>query len=393
MVFLFIIALLVAGCSDNKAAPVARPTPAAPVFVSKAVLKSVPIDVQAIGTVEAYSTVAVKAQVGGELTTVDFIEGADVRKGDRLFVIDPRPYESQVAQAEATLDKDKAQQQAAEANLAKDMAQEQYLRTQAKRVSDGTQQGVFAKDAAEQSDAQAKAAAEAIRADRASIESMKANIAADQAALDRAKLQLEYCTIRSPIYGRTGHVMVKQGNVVKANDVDLVTINQVRPIHVSFSVPETDLPLIKKHMAAGGISVEAYLQGDSAAEKGKLNFVENSVDSATGTIRLKAIFDNPTTRLWPGQFARVLVRLNDSADSVIVPATAVQTGQDGKFVFVVKPDMTVEARPVVIGRTVERNVVIEKGLSDGENVVISGQLRLAPGSRVEIKSSAPPASS
>jgi membrane fusion protein, multidrug efflux system len=393
MVFIFIVALFLAGCSDNKAAPVARPTPAAPVFVSKAVLKTVPIDVQAIGNVEAFSTVTVKSQIGGELTTVDFTEGADVHKGDRLFVVDPRPYESQVAQAEATLAKDKAQLQAAEANLARDMAQEQYVRSHAKRVSDLTQQGVLAKDAAEQSDAQAKAAVEAVRADRASIESLRANIAADQAALDRAKLQLEYCTIRSPIDGRTGHLMVKQGNVVKANDTDLVTINQMRPTYVTFSIPETDLALVKRHMGAGAVSVEAYLQGESAGEKGKLNFVENSVDSATGTIRLKALFDNPATRLWPGQFARVLVRLNDSANSIIVPTTAIQTGQDGKFVFVVKPDMTVELRPVVIGRSVERDVVIEKGLSDGESVVVSGQLRLAPGSRVEIKSGASPANS
>ena len=393
MVLLLIVALLVAGCSDNKAAPVARPTPAAPVFVTTAVLKPVPIEIQAIGTVEAYSTVSVKAQVGGELTLVDFTEGADVHKGDRLFVIDPRPFEAQVTQAEATLARDKAQLQAAEANLARDMAQEQYVQSQAKRVSELTRQGVLAKDAAEQSDAQAKAAVEAVRADRASLESMRANIAADQAALDRARLQLEYCTIRAPIDGRTGRLMVKAGNVVKATDVELVTINQVRPIYVTFSIPETDLALIKRHMAAGDIAVEAYLQGDSGADKGKLNFVENSVDSTTGTIRLKAIFDNPATRLWPGQFARVMLRLKDSANSVIVPTTAIQTGQDGKFVFVVKPDMTVEARPVVIGRTVERDVVVEKGLSDGESIVISGQLRLAPGTRVEIKSVAPPANS
>jgi multidrug efflux system membrane fusion protein len=393
MVLVLIFILLVAGCSDNKAAPVTRQTPAAPVFVSKVLLKSVPIEIQAIGNVEAYSTVAVKSQVGGELTTVDFKEGAEVRKGDRLFVIDPRTFESQVAQAEAALARDRAQVQAAEANLARDLAQEQYVQSQAKRVSELSRQGVLAKDAAEQTDAQAKASAEAVRADRAAIESIRANIAADQAALDRAKLQLEFCTIRSPIDGRTGSLMVQQGNVVKANDVDLVTINQVRPIYVTFSVPETDLPLIKTHMARGGISVEASLQSESAMEKGKLSFVENAVDSSTGTIRLKAMFENPATRLWPGQFVRVLVRLNASANSVIVPTTAVQTGQDGKFVFVVKPDMTVEARPVVIGRTVERDVVIEKGLNDGESVVTSGQLRLAPGSRVEIKSSAAPANS
>jgi multidrug efflux system membrane fusion protein len=393
MFVLFILALLIAGCSDNKAAPAPRQAQAAPVFVSKAVLKSVPIEMPAVGHVEAYSTVVVKAQIGGELTIVDFKEGADVRIGDRLFVIDPRPYESQVAQADATLAKDRAQLQAAQANLARDQAQEEYARAQAKRFSELSLQGVLAKDSAEQTDAQSKAAAEAVRADRATIESMQANIAADQAALDRAKLQLEYCTIRSPIDGRTGHLMIKQGNVVKATDVDLVTINQVRPIYVTFTVPETDLPVIKTHMAAGDVSVEATLQGDSATEKGKLIFVENTVDSATGTIRLKGVFDNPVTRLWPGQFVRVIVRLNASADSIVIPATAVQTGQDGKFVFVVKPDMTVESRPVLTGRTIQRDVVVEKGLMDGESVVISGQLRLVPGSRVEIKSNTSPATS
>lgn len=389
---MFVLALLIAGCSANKAAPPAQPPQPAPVFVSKAVLKSVPIEIQAIGNVEAYSTVLVKAQVGGELTVVDFKEGADVKRGDRLFVIDPRPYESQVAQAEATLAKDRAQLQSAQANLARDMAQEEYARAQAKRYAELSRQGVLAKDSAEQTDAQAKAAAEGVRADRAAIESTQANIASDQAALDRAKLQLEYCTIRSPIDGRTGHLMVKQGNVIKANDVDLVTINQMHPIYVTFSVPEANLSLIKKHMAAGDIAVAASLQGaDAVAERGTLSFVENAVDSATGTIRLKAIFDNAATRLWPGQFVRVVVRLKASADSIVVPTTAVQTGQDGKFVFVVKPDMIVDARPVLTGRTIEREVVIEKGLSEGDTVVTSGQLRLVSGSRVQIKSESSPA--
>src|SRR5262252_5847491 len=237
-------------------------------------LKSVPIEIQSVGNAEAYSSVSVKAQVGGELTVVDFKEGTDVRKGDRLFVIDPPPYESQVAQAEAALAKDKAQLQAAQANLSKEIAQEEFAQAQAKRYSELLQKGLLAPDSAEQINAQAKAASEAVRADRAEIDSMQANIAADQAALDRAKLQLEYCTIRSPIDGRTGHLMVKQGNVVKANDVDLVTINQVHPIYVTFTVPETNLPLVKTRMAAGDVFVEAELQGDSKVERGKLSFVE-----------------------------------------------------------------------------------------------------------------------
>src|SRR5256886_2370400 len=378
MFVVMIFALLLAGCSDNKAAPVNRQAQAAPVYVSKAVLKRVPIEIETVGNVEAYSTVTVKAQVGGELTIVDFQEGANIHKGDRLFVIDPRPYEAQVVQAEATLARDKAQFQAAQANLARDMAQEEFARSQAKRFSELSVQGVLAKDSAEQADSQAKAAAEAIRADRAAIESMQANIAADQAALDRATLQLEYCTIRSPIDGRTGHLMVKQGNVIKANDVDLVTINQLHPIYGTFTVPETNFPLIKTHMAAGDIVVEAELQGQNGVDKGKLSFVENTVDSATGTIRLKALFDNAGTRLWPGQFVRVTIRMNAAGDSIIVPTTAVQTSQDGKFVYVVKPDMTVEARPVVPGRTIERDVVIEKGLRVGASADISRQLPLVP---------------
>jgi membrane fusion protein, multidrug efflux system len=387
MVIVFILILLLAGCSSEKAAAVAQQqAPAAPVLVSKAMLKSVPIEIQSVGNAEAYSSVSVKSQIGGELTVVDFKEGTDVRKGDRLFVIDPRPYESQVAQAEATLAKDKAQLQAAQANLSKEMAQEEFAQAQAKRYSELLQKGLLAPDSAEQFNAQAKAASEAVRADRAAIDSMQANIAADQAALDRAKLQLEYCTIRSPIDGRTGQLMVKQGNVVKANDVDLLTINQLHPIYVTFTVPEINLPLIKTRMAAGKVSVVVYLQGqDEAVETGTLSFIENTVDSTTGTIRLKALFDNRADKLWPGQFVRVVVRLNDLSNSIVVPVTAVQTRQDGKFVFVVKPDMTVEARPVVPGRTIERDVVIEKGLSEGESVVTTGQLRLVPGSRIQIK--------
>jgi len=387
MVIVFILILLLAGCSSEKAAAVAQQqAPAAPVLVSKAMLKSVPIEIQSVGNAEAYSSVSVKSQVGGELTVVDFKEGTDVRKGDRLFVIDPRPYESQVAQAEAALAKDKAQLQAAQANLSKEIAQEEFAQAQAKRYSELLQKGLLAPDSAEQTNAQAKAASEAVRADRAAIDSMQANIAADQAALDRAKLQLEYCTIRSPIDGRTGQLMVKQGNVVKATDVELVTINQLHPIYVTFTVPEINLPLIKARMAAGKVSVVVYLQGqDEAVETGTLTFVENIVDSATGTIRLKALFDNRADKLWPGQFVRVVVRSNDSSNSIVVPVTAVQTRQDGKFVFVVKPDMTVEARAVLTGRTIERDVVIEKGLSEGESVVTTGQLRLVPGSRIQIK--------
>jgi membrane fusion protein, multidrug efflux system len=320
------------------------------------------------------------------LTHVNFQEGAEVRKGDRLFVIDPRPYQSQVTQAEANLEKDKAQLAAAQATLARDTAQETYARSQSRRTTELSQQGVLSKDTAEQASAQATALQEALRADNAAIESARANIAADQAALDRAKLQLEYCTITSPIDGRTGHLFVKQGNIIKPNDVDLVTINQLRPIYVTFSIPEADLPSIKTHMARGKVTVAASKEGISATETGTLTFVENAVDTTTGTIRLKAVFENPAATLWPGEFVSVSVRLNESGNVIVVPMSAVQTGQDGKFVFVVKSDMTVEARPVTTGRTFGREIVIVKGLNEGDSIVTEGQLRLVPGSRVQVKS-------
>ena len=391
--FFLSIALLSFAACTNKVASAGRPTaPAAPVAVSMAVTKSIPLEIQAVGNAEAYSTVSIKAQVGGQLTVVDFQEGADVKKGDRLFVIDPRPYQSQVTQAEANLAKDKAQLGALQANLARDTAQEEYAQAQATRYMELTRRGVVPKESSEQTTTQAAAARQAVLADKAGIESAQANIAAEAAALENARLMLEYCTIHSPIDGRTGRLLIKQGNVIKPNDVDLVTINQVRPIFVTFSVPEDALATIKSHMAAGQVKVFANAGSDAPVETGKLTFVENAVDSSTGTIRLKALFDNSAVKLWPGEFVRTIVRLNEKKDSIVIPAAAVQTSQDGKFVFVVKSDMTVESRPVIAGRTVEREIVIEKGLSEGETVVVEGQLRLAPGSRVQIKSTSPSAS-
>jgi multidrug efflux system membrane fusion protein len=277
------------------------------VSVAQAVSKTVPLEIQAVGNVEAFSTITVKAQIGGELTQVNFQEGADVKKGDRLFVIDPRPYESQVAQAEANLAKDRAQLQLAQANLARDTAQETYARSQSQRYTELAQKGVLSKDSAEQTNAQATAMQEAVRADSAAIDSARANIAADQAALDRAKLQLEYCTITSPIDGRTGHLLVKQGNIIKPNDVDLITINQLRPIFVTFAIPETNLPTIQSHMARAKVSVAAYSQSDDALlETGTLTFVktsdQRSGDPEGSLSRIRARTSGPANSfgLWSG---------------------------------------------------------------------------------------------
>ena len=270
--------------------------------------------------------------------------------------------------------------------LRRDMAQEEYAQSQAKRYAELTRQGVLAKDSAEQTECSGQAAVEAVRADRAAIESAQANTAADQAALDRAKLQLEYCTIRSPIDGRTGRLLVKQGNVVKATDVDLVTINQVRPIFVTFNVPGSESCIDQDAYGSGKVSVDAHLQdGDNVAERGKLSFVENAVDSATGTIRLKAIFDNAQTKLWPGQFVRVVVRMNVARrfDRHSDDCGPDRSGWKVRLCREAGYDRGSAAGHYRTNSGTE--IVVEKGLSEGETVVTSGQLRLISGSRVQVK--------
>jgi multidrug efflux system membrane fusion protein len=390
-IFAFIPAacLISAACSGQSSRPAAARANVVPVVVVPAASKSVPIDIRSIGNVEAYSTIAVKAQVGGELTQVYFKEGDYVKKGDLLFLIDPRPYQAAVQQAEANLARDTAQLSQAEANLARDIAQEKYARDQAGRYAELFKEGVVAKGQFDQFDSDAVARAEAVRADKAAIESARASIGASKAALERSKLDLSYCTIRSPIDGRTGNVMVKQGNLVGAGLVNLVTINEVQPIYVSFTAPEGQLPAIKKYMAEGQLAVTATPPNDdSFQEKGVLTFVDNAVDLATGTIKLKGTFTNPGLKLWPGQFVNVLLTLSVHSNAVVIPSVAIQNRQEGQYVFVVGPDMTVEIRPIAVGMNVGQESVIEKGLQPGETVVLEGQLRLVPGSRVQFKQAA-----
>jgi multidrug efflux system membrane fusion protein len=345
--------------------------------------KDVPINIQVIGNVEPYSAIAVKAQVGGVLNKVSFQEGDFVKNGDLLFSIDPRPVKAQLDQQMATLAKNNAQLKQAEANLARDIAQEQYAKAQANRYAKLMQEGVISKEQAEQTRTNADAVAQAVSADRAAIDSVKAEIVATQATVDNYKVQLSYTEIRSPIDGRTGNIMVKQGNVVNANTVDLMTINQVEPIYVTFSVPESQLRDVKKYMGAGKLAVTAIPQEDEAVSQvGQLTFVDNAVDPATGTIKLKGTFPNHDHKLWPGQFVRVTLRLTTHMNALVVPNQAVQTGQDGEFVFVVKDDRTVESRPVTSSVRVDQDLVVEKGLEFGETVVTEGQLRLSPGVRV-----------
>ena len=364
---------------------------AAPVVTAKVTEKDVPVDIASIGNVEAFTTISVRSQVTGQLQETFFREGDFVKKGERLFAIDRRPFEAALAQAEANVTRDKALMAQAEAQLARDAANAEYQQLSAERQSQLQQRGIISKDAAEQVRAQADATAALVKADKANVESAKAQLAAGDAAVDTARVQLSYTSIASPIDGRTGTLSVKVGNLVTANNTELMTIAQVQPVLVTFTVPATHLPTVKKHMTDNQLQVTAVPQdADAQAAVGKLTFVDNAVEMTTDTIKLKATFDNPDRRMWPGQFARVTLRLTTIPNAIVVPSQAVQTGQDGQYVFVVKGDQTVEQRAITTAQHVDQDTVIENGLKPGEVVVTEGQLRLEPGTKVTTDLSATP---
>ena len=355
----------------------------APVVVAKATEKDVPVDLAAIGNVEAYASISIRSQVTGQLQEISFREGDSVKKGDRLFALDRRPFEAALAQADANLSRDKALLAQSEAQLARDASNAEYQQLTAERQAQLVQRGIISKDQAEQARAQADATSSVVKADRAAIESARAQLVAQQAAVDAARVNLDYTEIRSPIDGRTGNLSVKVGSLVTANNTELITVARVEPVYVTFSVPATHLPTIKRHITSDPLQVIAVPQdADAEAATGKLTFVDNAVDMTTDTIKLKATFDNHDRRLWPGQFARVTLRLATLSHALVVPSQAVQTGQDGQYVFVVKPDSTVEQRTITSGQRVADDVVVQKGLTVGETVVTEGQLRLESGSRV-----------
>lgn len=359
--------LTACGSSSQKQAAAARRQEAVPVVVAQAEKKDVPLQIKAIGAVEAYSTVQVKSQINGELTGVYFSEGQDVKKGQLLFTLDKRPFEAAMQQAQGALARDEAQA----ANQA----------SQAKRYDDLFKQGIISR---EQRDAQVT-----------NSQALNATVAADKAAVENSKVQLSYCDIYSPIDGRTGNLIVHKGNQVKANDtVALVVINQVSPIYVTFSVPEQYLSDIKKYKTARSLAVDASVPNDPKPAVGKLSFIDNAVDTTTGTIKLKGEFANTDRRLWPGQFSDVVLTLATQSNATVVPSAAVQTGQNGQYVFVVKPDNTAEMKMVKVARTVGDQSVIASGVEPGEKVVTDGQLRLAPtGTKVEARTATPGAPS
>jgi multidrug efflux system membrane fusion protein len=357
---------------------------AVPVVTTKVTERDVPVDLAAIGNVEAYTTISVRSQVTGQLESAPFHEGDFVKKGQLLFTIDRRPFEAAYEQAQANLVRDQALLSQAEAQLVRDGAQAEYSQLTAERQAKLTKDGILSKDVAEQARASAEATAATVKADRAAIESARAQLRAQQAQVDNAKVQLGYTTITSPIDGRTGNLTVKTGNLVTANSTELMTIAQIEPIYVTFSVPAIQLNAVKQGF--GGkekIPVTVTPQdGGAMPVQGDLAFIDNSVDTSTDTIKLKGRFGNTDHRLWPGQFARVSVRVTTIPHAMVVPNQAVQTGQDGQFVFLVKGD-TVDQQPITTGQRVGEDVVVEKGLQAGQTVVTEGQLRLEAGTRIQ----------
>lgn len=402
-----------AACERTTAQTKPPAPPPVPVGVATVEQKVVPVQVTAVGNVQAFTTVAVKSQVAGQIVKVHFTEGDEVKRDQLLFTIDPRPMEASVRQWEANVAKDRAMLRSAEAalaqrraevaqteaNLARDMAQMENARTQDERYRRLAEQGLIARDQYDQIRTNFLALQATVAADRAAVENAKASaqaaeamvenaraaIRVNEAMVDTARLQLAYTTIKAPMEGRTGNLLVQPGNVVKGNDDNpLVVIAQVRPIHVSFAVPEQHLADVRKHRADGRLKVEARVDGGKKSVVGAVTFMNNTVDASTGTIQLKASFPNTDHALWPGQFVDVVLTLA-TEQAIVVPAQAVQPGQKGTFVFVVKADNTVESRLVKVGRRLAREVVIEQGLKPGERVVTDGQLRLLPGSRVDVK--------
>jgi len=373
---------LLSSCDRKVAATVGEE--AVPVVVSTVRLQSVPVQIRVIGSVAPSQPVTVRPQITGKLEQLYFHPGEDVKQGDLLYTIDRRPFEEALAQAEGNLNRDEALLTQAQAQLERDAAQAEYSRVTADRNAELNQNGIVSRDSVEQTRAAATATGATVQADRAAVESARAQVVAQRAAVEYAKLQLEYCSIYSPEDGRASLAHVPTGNLATANETALVVINRIKPIHVSFSVPETFLPEIRKYMSGGQLKLQALIPNEKASE-GTLGAFDNAVDSATGTIRLRGDFPNEDERLWPGEFVDVVLNLTSKPNAIVVPSQAVQTGQQGPFVFVVKPDKRAEPRPVELESGENGLSVISKGLRPGEQVVTDGQSRLTAGTKVQIK--------
>ena len=360
---------------------------AVPIEMAVVTQKDVPIQIKAIGNVEALSTIAVRSQVEGVLQRVAFTPGQEVKKGDLLFTIDPRPLQAQLSQAEANLLKAMAAVQQGRDIVAKDLATANNDRVITKRDANLVEAGVVPREQYDNDMAKLQSDEAAVRADQSAVANLQAAQKAEEANVQNARVQLSYTTIRAPLSGKTGNLIVTAGNLVRANDTSpMVTITQSAPIYVTFSVPEKELMRIRQYSGANGFVVQVVVPGDEANPgMGKLSLVDNTVDVTTGTVRLKATYQNDDRRLYPGQFVNIVLTLGTESQAIVVPSQVVQSGQDKSFVYVVKADMTVEVRTVKTGTTIDNMTVVEDGLKPGEQVVTDGQLRLVPGAKVQVK--------
>jgi len=400
----FAISVCLALIACNGARPSAKGPgrggfPPSPVTAAKADRRDIPVQLREIGSVDPVAVIAVKAQIGGELTKVFFKEGEDIRKGQQLFEIDPRPWQQAIDQAQAAIEKDNALISQAQANLARDRVQTANAKEQADRYEALAKDGLISKDQNSTYQTTFNSQSETLRADDAAINSAKASLNVDKAALETAKLNLSYCYINSPIDGRAGSLLVQAGNLVKANDTTaLVNINQLEPVYIDFSVPEQYLDEIRSYSRDNPLAVTAIVNPDNITvvnqtspnrKTGQMTFIDNLVDNTTGTIKLKAVFPNTDHALWPGQFVNVVMTLRTLRGVTVIPSEAVQSGQQGQFVFILNPDQTVLNRPVKLGQSFENQIVVESGVAPGETVITDGQMRLVPGARVRVVNPVP----
>jgi membrane fusion protein, multidrug efflux system len=407
----WLTAVTLAGCEAKASPTVERPP--APVSVAGAVTQDVPVYFDEVGKTVAREVVSIQPQVSGPITAIHFTDGADLKPGDPLFTIDRRPFEASLRQAEANLDRDRAQmgqaegalaqsvaaEKQAEANLARDMAQLQNAQAQERRYKGLIDDGAVSREQYDQVRTAALAAEATVQADQAAInnakaaigaaqatvENAKAAIQADQAVVENARIQLGYTVIRSPINGRAGQRLVDLGNVVTANSSSLLTIQRLDPIYADFTVTENDLTAVQRNMTQGSLRVEVRLPDEPDTPRaGQLTFLDNAVQDATGTVKLRATVPNSDHRFWPGRFVKIRLVLRTLQGAVLIPAAAPQMSAKGPFVYVVKADATAELRPVVLGQRQGELVVIEQGLTPGERVVMTGQLGVTPGGKVRI---------
>jgi multidrug efflux system membrane fusion protein len=391
-VFICGFLICLSGCSQsNSDVSAAGITAVPPVAVRAvtAIVATVPLDVNGIGNVEAISSVDVKSRITAPVLRVNFQEGQNVQKGELLFELDPEVYNRQIAELEANLAKDVANEKQSQANIEKDQATLKNAESVAERGKQLLKQGIFSREQTDQVVANADAAKASLDADLAALESAKAAQGADRARLAQTKLSLSFTKIYAPISGRAGAVQVKAGNLAKENDAALVTLLQINPIYVSFSLPENLLPEVRRFNASHALEVSAKLS-DGTAATGKLTFIDNAVDTTTGTIKLKASFDNAQQKLWPGQFVNVQARLDTEQNRILVPSQTIENGPQGKYVWVMNPvDNSAAMRSVDVSRLYTpagqaEQAVISSGLKPGEMVISEGQMRLAPGAHVRV---------